>query len=70
MATKRHTKAEKQVADDMLALVEWASEPPDEWHPIGRLASTKKAAELLAERGVIEIWKEKNMYRIKRAVRK
>lgn len=34
------------------------------------LRPTKKAAELLAERGVIEIWPETKMYRIKQPSRK
>ena len=49
----------------MLALVEWASHRPDKWHPIGTLESTKKAAQLLAARNVIEIWDQANMYRLK-----
>jgi hypothetical protein len=39
----------------------------DELHLIGKLEATKKAAELggLEKRGVIEIWKETNQYRLK-----
>ncbi len=40
------------------------SERPDKWHKIGNLKATKKTAELLAKRGVIEIWPETAMYRI------
>ena len=47
-------------------MLEWASEHPKQWHNIGKLEATKKAAELLAERGVIEIWKETGLYRLKR----
>jgi hypothetical protein len=34
-------------------------------HPIGKLDATQKAAELLAKRGVIEIWPETQLYRLK-----
>jgi|HubBroStandDraft_2_1064218.scaffolds.fasta_scaffold251559_2 hypothetical protein len=37
----------------------------DAWHKIGNLEATKKAAELLATRGVIEIWPETGLYRLK-----
>jgi hypothetical protein len=32
----------------------------DKWHNIGKLDATRKAAELLPKRGVIEIWPETN----------
>jgi hypothetical protein len=32
---------------------------------IGRIEATQRAAELLEKRGVIEVWKETNMYRLK-----
>jgi hypothetical protein len=60
------TAAERLVQEQMLAMLEWASDRPDKWHKIGYLDATKKAAELLAKRGVIEIWPETNMYRLKR----
>lgn len=59
------TKAEKLVNEQMLAMLEWASKHPKAWHDIGKLEATKKAAELLAKRGVIEIWPETNGYRLK-----
>lgn len=62
---KKLTKSERLVDEQMLALLEWASERPDKWHKIGNLAATEKAADLLAKRGVIEIWKETGMYRLK-----
>jgi hypothetical protein len=62
---KRLTAAERMVDEQMLAMLEWGSDRPDRWHNIGRLDATKKAAELLAKRGVIEIWPESNQYRIK-----
>ena len=64
---KKLTAAERLVDEQMLAMLEWASDRPDKWHRIGNLDATKKAAELLAARGVIEIWPETNMYRIKPA---
>ncbi|HEY2781072.1 MAG TPA: hypothetical protein VGI90_09850 [Steroidobacteraceae bacterium] len=65
MAAKKLTKAERLVQEQMLAMLEWASERPDKWHKIGNLEPTKEAAKLLAARGVIEIWSEANMYRLK-----
>lgn len=71
MAAKKQpklTKAERLVNEQMLAMLEWASEypKPDAWHKIGNLEATRKAAELLAKRGVIEIWPETGLYRLKR----
>lgn len=65
MATKL-TAAERLVQEQMLAMIEWASEYPKKnaWHKIGSLEATKRAAELLAKRGVIEIWPETGMYRL------
>ena len=34
-------------------------------HKIGALDATKKAAELLAKRGMIELWPQADMYRLK-----
>lgn len=64
---KKLTKAERLVDEQMLAIIEWASDRPDKWHPIGKLGATQKAAELLAKRGLIEIWPETNQYRLKDA---
>ena len=49
----------------MLAMLEYASERPDRWHNVGKLATDKKAAELLEKRGVIEIRHETGLYRLK-----
>jgi hypothetical protein len=62
---KKLTAVERLVQEQMLAMLEWASERPDKWYAIGNLEATKKAAELLAKRGVIEIWDQAVMYRIK-----
>ena len=64
MATKI-SKAEKLVNEQMLAMLEWAAKHPTRWHDIGKIEATQRAAELLAKRGVIEIWKETNLYRLK-----
>jgi hypothetical protein len=62
---KKLTKQEKLVNEQMLAMLEWASDHPKKWHPIGKLGATRKAAELLEKRGVIEMWRETNLYRLK-----
>jgi len=65
VAKKKLTAAERLVDEQMLAMIEWASEHPEKWQPIGKLPATVKAAELLAKRGVIEVWKETGLYRLK-----
>jgi len=64
---KRLSKAERKVDEAMLAMLEWAAERPKDWHEIGKLPEFKSAAELLAKRGVIEIWPQTNLYRLKPA---
>jgi hypothetical protein len=64
MAKKKLTGAERLVDEQMLAILEWAAEHPKAWHDVGKLDATKKAAELLAKRGVIELWPETNLYRL------
>jgi hypothetical protein len=64
---KKLTKGERMVDEAMLAMLEWASERPKGWHDIGKLPEFKSAAELLAKRGVIEVWPETNQYRLKPA---
>jgi hypothetical protein len=46
MAVRKLTKAERLVNEQMLALLEWASDHPTRWHDIGPEESTKRAAEL------------------------
>jgi hypothetical protein len=65
MAKRKLTAAERLVDEQMLAILEWASDRPDKWHKIGYLDATKRAAELLAKRDVIEVWKETGLYRLK-----
>jgi hypothetical protein len=62
---KKLTKVERLVQEQMLAILEWASDHPTKWHSIGKLEATRKAAELLAMRGVIEIWPQTQLYRLK-----
>jgi hypothetical protein len=62
---KKLTTAERLVDEQMLAMLEWASDHRTKWHRIGNLDATKKAADLLAERGVIELSPETNQYRLK-----
>ena len=52
---KRLTKAKKLFNEQMIAVPEWAAEHPKRWHDIGKLPVSRKAAELLAKRRVIEI---------------
>jgi hypothetical protein len=63
--TKTLNKTERLVQEQTLAMLEWASDLPDKWHNIGKLEATQKAAALLAKRGVIEVWPETNLYRLK-----
>jgi hypothetical protein len=65
MPAKKLTKEERLMDEQLLAMLEWASEHPKAWHRIGNLDATKKAAELLAKRGVIEVWPETCLYRLK-----
>jgi hypothetical protein len=62
---KKLTQSERMVDEQMLAILEWASDNPKRWHSIGNMEATQKAVELLAKRGVIEVWPETNMYRLK-----
>lgn len=62
---KKLSKTERLVAEQMLAIVEWASDHPKSRHEIGRLPASRQAAELLAKRGVIEFWIETGLYRLK-----
>jgi hypothetical protein len=67
MATRRLSKAERLVDEQMLAIIEWAADHPKHWHEIGPLPASKQAAELLEKRGVIEIRQPMNQYRLKRS---
>jgi hypothetical protein len=67
MMPKKVTKPERLVQEQMLAMLEWAAKHPKRWHDIGRIEATRKAAELLQKRDVIEIWPETNQYKLKAA---
>ena len=41
---KRLTKSERLLNEQMLAILEWASDHPKSWHAIGKLPETLKAA--------------------------
>jgi hypothetical protein len=63
---RKLTKAEREVDEQMLAIIEWAADHPKHWHNIGPLPASKQAAAMLEQRGVIEIWWETNQYRLKK----
>jgi len=65
LVAKKLTKKERLVDELMLAMLEWASKHPKGWHDIGKMPEWQRAAELLEQRGVIEIWKETGLYRLK-----
>jgi hypothetical protein len=44
MPVKKLTKEERLLDEQMLAIIEWASERPDKWHSIGKLEASQKAA--------------------------
>jgi hypothetical protein len=52
------------VDEQMLAILEWASDHPKHWHDLGPLESTRRAAEALEKRGAIEIRQPMNQYRL------
>jgi hypothetical protein len=62
---KKLTQKERLVGELMLAMLEWAAKHPTRWHDIGKIPEWQRAPELLEKRGVIEIWPEKNHYRLK-----
>ena len=64
---RRLTAAEREADARMLALLEQATKRPKAWHKIHD--GDAAAAALLAKRGVIEVWPETKMYRIKPAPR-
>lgn len=65
MAKKKLTPAERALDDKMFAILDWAAKHPTRWHSIGPDKDWQHAAQLLAERGVIEIREYSNQYRLK-----
>lgn len=64
---KKLPKAERLINERILALLEWATEhPPGRWYAIGPEEDWNRAAQILAERGIIEIRQPMNQYRLKR----
>jgi hypothetical protein len=64
MAKKKLTRAERALDAKMLAILEYATRHPRRWHSIGLEPDWRRAAQLLAERGVIEIRQPMNQYRL------
>ena len=62
---KKLSKDERLVNEQMLALLEWAADHAETCHDIGADRATIKAAELLENRGVIEIRRPMNQYKLK-----
>jgi hypothetical protein len=65
-ARKRLTPQERGLDTEMLAILEWGARYSKQWHDIGELDASRRAAELLAKRGLIEIRQPQNQYRIKK----
>ena len=63
MAKKKLTKEERLIDEQLLALLEWATEHPG-WHKIGNIDASKRAVELLEKRSIVEIWPETGLYRL------
>ena len=59
---RKLTAAERLLDEQMLKVLESATKRPKAWHKIG---DQMHAAELLAKRGVVEVWKETGLYRLK-----
>ena len=57
---KKLTQKERLVGELMLAMLEWAAKHPTRWPEW-----SARGGALLEKRGVIEIWPEKNQYRLK-----
>jgi hypothetical protein len=62
---RKLSKFERLVDEQMLALLEWAADHPKHWHNLGPEEATKRAAEALEKRGVIETRQPMNQYRLK-----
>jgi hypothetical protein len=64
VAKKKTSATERLLDEQLLALLEWASEHLG-WHKIGNIDASKRAVELLEKRGIVEVWKETGLYRLK-----
>ena len=65
MAKKKLTQAERALDAKMLSILDYATKHPTRWHDIGPEEDWQRAAQLLADRGVIEIRQPMNQYRLK-----
>lgn len=63
MAAKKLSKSERGLDAKMLAIIEHATKHPRRWHDIGPESGWQRSAELLAQRGAIEIRQPQNQYR-------
>lgn len=61
---KKLTATERLLDERMLRMLESATKRPKAWH---KIADQMKAAELLAKRGVVEVWHETKLYRLKQS---
>lgn len=61
MPRKKLTAAERSADKRMLQILEWATKHPTAWHKIG---DDTAAVQLLAKRGVVEVWPETGLYRL------
>jgi hypothetical protein len=61
---KQLTPEERELDKEMLAMLEWGARYSKQWHDIGEVDASRRAAELLAKRGLIEIRRPQNQYRI------
>jgi hypothetical protein len=63
-AVKKLSRSEKDLNQEMLLLLEHAAKYPGRWHEIGSDKGDKLAAEVLEERGLIEIKESTQQYQL------
>jgi hypothetical protein len=61
---RKLSNEEQRLNERMLGILEYASKHPKRWHTIGYDADSKKAIELLEKRGVIEVRRRENQYKL------
>lgn len=61
---KKLTNAERSLDEKMLAILEYATKHHRRWHDIGPEPDWQRAAQLLADSGMIEIRQPQNQYRL------
>ena len=55
---KRLTKEERLIDEQMLAMLEWASDNPTKWHPIGKLEGDSQSGRIIAA-----TWRDRGLER-------